>query len=239
MSNFNSKMSENLLNTLDAIQARDEISKEQTRSFEDQVDKDTGEWLGAPPEGYKPFDAPDIEVKDVDTKVQDFENSDAKTDYIRVRNNTYALQEATMFMLQQAAQLAANTEAPRAFSVFRELGELMRGLNKDLMENQNNFKKVTIGDEPKTDGEGDTEISVETDANGGTRVTVGKTNRRSSRELMEVARRLQAEKEEKDKKYREEQRIIQAEKAKSEAEDAVIVEDNENADDAPAATKAD
>lgn len=229
MSNMNSKMSENLLKTLDAIQAREELSQEATRSFEDNVDKETGEWLGEPPEGYKPFEAPEIKTVDIDTKVQDYEHSDARTDYIRVRNTTYALQEATMFMIQQAAQLAANTEAPRAFSVFRELGELMRGLNKDLMENQKNFKAATQNDEPLNSND-DTEVSIETDGNGGTRVTVGKTNRRSSRDLMEVARTLQAEKEAKRKQEEQQRRD-------AEAIDAEIVEKGDsNADDASATT---
>lgn len=231
MSNYNSKMSENLLKTLDAIQARDELAEESTRSFEENTDKETGEWLGPPPDGYQPFDAPEIKVSEKETKVQEFENSDARTDYIRVRDTTYAVQEATLVMMTQAAKLAATTEAPRAFSVFRELGELMRGLNKDLMDNQKNFKAATQGDEPVSDP---TEISVETDGNGGTRVVVGKnTARRSSRDLMEVARKLQAEQERKRAEEEKQKRDV-------EATDAVIVEEGEdNADDASAASKED
>jgi len=225
MSN-NSKMSEQLLNTLDALQARDGVTKDMTPNFsKDEYDKETGLWTGDPPEGYQPMEVPDIKVESKETAVQEFEHSDVRTDYVRVRDTTYAIQEATMFMMQQAAKLAAATEAPRAFSVFRELGELMRGLNKDLMDNQKNFKHVTVGEEPKTND--DTEVNVQTDANGNTRVTVGKTNRRSSRDLMEVARQLQAEKAAED---------AQKKQAADEAAEAEFVEVEKDGDDASATT---
>lgn len=205
---MSSKMEENLLKTLDAIRARETVSNDTSLpGFNDSdYDKETGEWVGEPPEGYEPIKAPDIEVVKKETAVKEFLHSDVRTDYIRVRDTTYAIQEATMFMLQQAAKLAANTEAPRAFSVFRELGELMRGLNKDLMDNQKNFKSVTMGEEPKDD----TEVNVETDGNGNTRVTVGKTNRRSSRDLMEVARKLQEEAAEEDRRKKKEAKEAEA-----------------------------
>lgn len=235
MSYQNSKMSENLLNTLDALKARDELSAEATNSFEANTNKETGEWTGEPPDGYKPMEAPEIKVTSKETNVKEFEHSDARTDYIRVRDTTYALQEATMLMLGEAAKLAAATEAPRAFSVFKELGELMRGLNKDLMENQKSFKSVTMGEEPKTNDEGETEISVESDGKGGTRVTVGKTTqRRTSRDLMEVANRVRQEQE--DKRKEEEQRRRDAEAVDVDVED---VEEKPNADDASATTTSD
>lgn len=201
-------MSERLLKTLDSIQARDEVTSNSSilglGDRPDNVDEN-GEWLGEPPEGYQPLEAPELKVENKETAVQEFEHSDAKVDYMRVRDTTYAIQEATLVMLQQSARLAANTESPRAFTVFCELGNLMRGLNKDLMDNLKNYKAATQGDEPKTGD--DTEINIETDGNGGTRVTVGKTNRRSSRDLMEVARQLQAENEEKRRRELEQEAV--------------------------------
>ncbi|EBS2632570.1 hypothetical protein KXE51_003565, partial [Salmonella enterica] len=138
-----SNMSERLLSTLDAIHARDEVAQEVMEKTTPKAgvdyDPDTGEWLGEKPAGYEPVVFPPSldpeELKSKESKVPDFEDTDATTDYKRIRDTTYAMQEATMFMMGQAAKLATTTEAPRAFTVFKELGELMRGLNKDLMEN--------------------------------------------------------------------------------------------------------
>lgn len=182
-----SKMSQNLLNTLDALAAKDNVVQSlSTPGFQPNKDynPDTGEWLGDPPPGYQPMTAPEIKLEAKESKTQEFANSDARTDYVRVRDTTYAMQEATLHMMGEAAKLAANTEAPRAFSVFRELGELMRGLNKDLMENLKTYKTVTQGDDPATDAE--TSVTVKTNEDGSTEVRVGK--KQSSRDLLRAIR---------------------------------------------------
>lgn len=186
-----SAMSERLLSTLGAIQARDEVAQEVMEKTAPVAGKDydpaTGEWLGEKPAGYEPVVFPPSldpeELKSKDSKVPDFDDTDATTDYKRIRDTTYAMQEATMFMMGQAAKLATTTEAPRAFTVFKELGELMRGLNKDLMENQKTIKAVTGDREPPpTD---DTTVEVTTSPDGATKVTVGK-QARSSRDLLKT-----------------------------------------------------
>lgn len=185
-----SAMSERLLNTLGAIQARDEVAQEILEKSAPvagvDYNPDTGEWLGDKPEGYQPVVMPPSldpdELKSKDSKVPDFDDTDATTDYKRIRDTTYAMQEATMFMMGQAAKLATTTEAPRAFTVFKELGELMRGLNKDLMENQKTIKAVTGDKEPPQD---DTTVEVTTSPDGATKVTVGK-QARSSRDLLKT-----------------------------------------------------
>ena len=186
-----SAMSERLLNTLGAIQARDEVAQEVMEKTAPVAGKDydpaTGEWLGEKPAGYEPVVFPPSldpeELKSKDSKVPDFEDTDATTDYKRIRDTTYAMQEATMFMMGQAAKLATTTEAPRAFTVFRELGELMRGLNKDLMENQKTIKAVTGDKEPPPGDE--TTVEVTTSPDGTTTVNVGK-QARSSRDLLKT-----------------------------------------------------
>lgn len=186
-----SNMSERLLSTLDAIHARDEVAQEVMEKTTPKAgvdyDPDTGEWLGEKPAGYEPVVFPPSldpeELKSKESKVPDFEDTDATTDYKRIRDTTYAMQEATMFMMGQAAKLATTTEAPRAFTVFKELGELMRGLNKDLMENQKTIKAVT-GDREPPPGE-ETTVEVTTSPDGTTTVNVGK-QARSSRDLLKT-----------------------------------------------------
>lgn len=186
-----SNMSERLLSTLDAIQARDEVAQEVMEKTTPKAgvdyDPDTGEWLGEKPAGYEPVVFPPSldpeELKSKESKVPDFEDTDATTDYKRIRDTTYAMQEATMFMMGQAAKLATTTEAPRAFTVFKELGELMRGLNKDLMENQKTIKAVTGDREPPPGDE--TTVEVTTSPDGTTTVNVGK-QARSSRDLLKT-----------------------------------------------------
>lgn len=186
---MNSSMSNRLLSTLDAIQARDEVAQEVMEKTTPKAgvdyDPDTGEWLGEPPEGYQPVVMPpSLEPENIgqkDSKVPEFDDTDATTDYKRIRDTTYAMQEATLFMMGQAAKLATTTEAPRAFTVFKELGELMRGLNKDLMENQKTIKAVTGDKEPPPD----TTVEVTTSPDGTTTVNVGK-QARSSRDLLKT-----------------------------------------------------
>lgn len=186
-----SNMSERLLSTLDAIHARDEVAQEVMEKTTPKAgvdyDPDTGEWLGEKPAGYEPVVFPPSldpeELKSKESKVPDFEDTDATTDYKRIRDTTYAMQEATMFMMGQAAKLATTTEAPRAFTVFKELGELMRGLNKDLMENQKTIKAVTGDREPPPGDE--TTVEVTTSPDGTTTVNVGK-QARSSRDLLKT-----------------------------------------------------
>ena len=186
-----SAMSERLLSTLSAIQARDEVAQEVMEKTSPMArkdyDLDTGEWLGEKPAGYEPVVFPPSldpeELKPKESKVPDFEDTDATTDYKRIRDTTYAMQEATMFMMGQAAKLATTTEAPRAFTVFKELGELMRGLNKDLMENQKTIKAVTGDREPPPGDE--TTVEVTTSPDGTTTVNVGK-QARSSRDLLKT-----------------------------------------------------
>lgn len=186
-----SNMSERLLSTLDAIHARDEVAQEVMEKTTPKAgvdyDPDTGEWLGEKPAGYEPVVYPPSldpeELKSKESKVPDFEDTDATTDYKRIRDTTYAMQEATMFMMGQAAKLATTTEAPRAFTVFKELGELMRGLNKDLMENQKTIKAVTGDREPPPGDE--TTVEVTTSPDGTTTVNVGK-QARSSRDLLKT-----------------------------------------------------
>lgn len=185
-----SAMSERLLSTLGAIQARDEVAQEVMEKTSPvagkDYDPDTGEWLGEKPAGYEPVVFPPSldpeELKSKESKVPDFEDTDATTDYKRIRDTTYAMQEAAMFMMGQAAKLATTTEAPRAFTVFKELGELMRGLNKDLMENQKTIKAVTGDKDPPSD---DTTVEVTTSPDGTTTVNVGK-QARSSRDLLKT-----------------------------------------------------
>lgn len=192
-----SKMSQNLLKTLDALEARDNVIQDTPLPglvANKDYNPDTGEWLGDPPPGYEPMTAPEIVLEPKDSKVQEFANSDARTDYVRIRDTTYAMQEATLHMMGQAAKLAANTEAPRAFSVFRELGELMRGLNKDLMENLKTYKTVTQGDDPATDDE--TSVTVKQNEDGSTEVRVGK--KQSSRDLLRAIKDARKTLDEKD-----------------------------------------
>ncbi len=191
-----SNMSERLLQTLDAVSARDEVAQDAMKktALKPGVDYDetTGEWLGDPPEGYQGFEMPPSlsEVVSKESKVPEYEDTDATTDYKRIRDTTYAMQEATMFMMGKAAELAASTEAPRAFSVFRELGELMRGLNKDLMENQKTIKDVTRDKEPP----GETTVEVSESEDGTTTVKVGKTAR-SSRDLLQMIEKVRRDAE--------------------------------------------
>lgn len=182
-----SSMSERLLGTLDAIQARDEVASEVLEKAVPKAgvdyDEQTGEWLGDKPQGYQPIpDVPTVENPVAkESKVPEFDNSDASTDYKRVRDTTYALQEATLFMIGQTAKLAVTTEAPRAFSVFRELVDTMRGLNKDLMDNQKTYKSVTQGEDPKEENT----VEVTTTSDGTTTVSVGK-KAQSSRDLLKT-----------------------------------------------------
>lgn len=193
-----SNMSERLLNTLDAIQARDEVAKEVLEKTQPQpgvdFDTETGEWYGEKPEGYQSVVMPPSleDIASKESKVPDFEDTDATVDYKRVRDTTYAMQEATMFMMGQAAKLAATTEAPRAFSVFRELGDLMRGLNKDLMDNQKTIKAVTGDREPPMD---ETSVEVTSSPDGTTTVSVGKRPQ-SSRDLLKTIEEARARAEE-------------------------------------------
>ncbi|AKJ73679.1 proximal tail sheath stabilization protein [Salmonella phage 38] len=153
----------------------------------------------------------------------EFADTDATTDYKRIRDTTYAMQEATMFMMGQAAKLAASTEAPRAFSVFRELGELMRGLNKDLMENQKTIKAVTGDKEPPVD---DTTVDVTTSPDGTTTVSVGK-KARSSRDLLktiEDARRRAEERAQAKAAQQPEDEIIDGETVDVKEEDDGVSE---------------
>lgn len=197
-----SAMSDRLLATLDAVTARDEVATEAMEKTAllpgKDYDPDTGEWMGEEPEGYRPLaEAPSFDtIENKDSKVPDFEKSDASIDYKRVRDTTYAMQEATLFMMGQAAKLAVSTEAPRAFTVFKELTDTMRGLNKDLMDNQKTFKTVIQGEDPP----GSTTVSVGTDNDGNTTVTVAKTPR-SSRDLLQMIEqaRKDADKREKGK----------------------------------------
>ncbi|MCI2235015.1 hypothetical protein MKK42_23525 [Escherichia coli] len=186
-----SAMSERLLSTLSAIQARDEVAQEVMEKTSPMAgkdyDPDTGVWLGEKPAGYEPVVFPPSldpeELKPKESKVPDFEDTDATTDYKRIRDTTYAMQEATMFMMGQAAKLATTTEAPRAFTVFKEFGELMRGLNKDLMEKHKTIKAVT-GDRETPPGD-ETTGEVTTSPDGTTTVNVGK-QARSSRDLLKT-----------------------------------------------------
>lgn len=193
----NSAIQQRLLQTLDALQASDKASDEvKKEAFRPDVDfnRETGEWLGEEPEGYRPVVEPPSleEIKEKESKVPEYEQSDVTADYRRVRDTSYALQEATLFMITQAAKLAVETEAPRAFTVFRELGELMRGLNKDIMENQKTYRDVTKGVEPPK-GE-DTTVEVTTDPDGTVRMSVNKPAR-SSRDLLKVIEEAQRNKE--------------------------------------------
>lgn len=196
-----STLQERLLQTLDTLQASDkasdEVKKEAFRPpFKpgEDYDPDTGEWKGEEPEGYRPIVEPPSleEIKSKESKVPEYEQSDVTADYRRVRDTSYALQEATLFMITQAAKLAVETEAPRAFTVFRELGELMRGLNKDIMENQKTYRDVTKGVEPpQTD---DTTVEVTTNPDGSVKMSVGK-QARSSRDILKVIEEAQKNKE--------------------------------------------
>lgn len=214
-----SAMSDNLLKTLEAVSAKEELLDEAVSKINQPMrpgidyDESTGEWIGERPDGYQPIPEPPSleEIESKESRVPEFDKSDASVDYRRVRDTTYAIQEATMFMMGQAAKLAAATEAPRAFSVFRELGELMRGLNKDLMENQKTFKAVTQGEDPPTD----TTVDVTTSPDGTTTVSVGKTPK-SSRDLLRTI--------EDARKRAEERAASKAKKEEAEAEDADITE---------------
>lgn len=215
-----SNMSERLLSTLDAIHARDEVAQEVMEKTTPKAgvdyDPDTGEWLGEKPAGYEPVVFPPSldpeELKSKESKVPDFEDTDATTDYKRIRDTTYAMQEATMFMMGQAAKLATTTEAPRAFTVFKELGELMRGLNKDLMENQKTIKAVTGDREPPPGDE--TTVEVTTSPDGTTTVNVGK-QARSSRDLLKTIE---------DAKRRADERAAAKAAGKAVEEDVIDVE---------------
>ncbi|WIL01785.1 terminase DNA packaging enzyme small subunit [Salmonella phage D5lw] len=226
-----SNMSERLLATLDAVTARDEVGKEAMEAVAPRpgidFDENTGEWFGERPEGYQPIpEPPSLEdIASKESKVPEFADTDATTDYKRIRDTTYAMQEATMFMMGQAAKLAASTEAPRAFSVFRELGELMRGLNKDLMENQKTIKAVTGDKEPPVD---DTTVDVTTSPDGTTTVSVGK-KARSSRDLLktiEDARRRAEERAQAKAAQQPEDEIIDGETVDVKEEDDGVSEGN-------------
>ncbi|WP_208328423.1 hypothetical protein, partial [Flavobacterium poyangense] len=92
-------MSERLLSTLSAIQARDEVAQEVMEKTSPMAgkdyDPDTGEWLGEKPAGYEPVVFPPSldpeELKPKESKVPDFEDTDATTDYKRIRDTTYAM----------------------------------------------------------------------------------------------------------------------------------------------------
>lgn len=223
---MNNSMQQRLLNTLDVLQASEKVTtqvKEEALRPGIDVDLETGEYLGEPPEGYRPMvEPPPITVSHKDSKVPEFEQSDVTTDYKRVRDTSYAVQEATLFMMEQAAKLAVETEAPRAFTMFKELGELMRGLNKDIMENQKMYKEVTKGVEPPIAEESTVEVTTNPD--GSVKMTVGK-QARSSRDILKAIEEAQQAKEERRSKLKNGEQIIDVEPESAGSEE-VKEEDN-------------
>lgn len=219
---MSSNMSDRLLQTLNMVEGGDQAMRSISRDMM-RVDKDTGELIDDDEgQGYVPMmTPPDIIPVDKETKVKDFDDSDIKVDYQRVRATTYAMQEACILMMTQAAKLAASTEAPAIFRTFKELGELCRGLNKDLMDNQRMFKEVTKGIEPNPS---DGQIVVSSDGEGNTSVTINKGAPRSSRDLLKM---VEAVRDHKNKEGTVEGVVTQPE---PEIEDAVITTDNEDID---------
>ncbi|WPJ72054.1 hypothetical protein DEEACLCL_00029 [Salmonella phage CRW-SP2] len=210
---MSSTLQQRLLDTLNVLQASEKASDEvKQEALKPGVDYNeaTGEWYGEQPEGYRPIvEPPSLEkIENKDSKVPEYEQSDVTADYRRVRDTSYALQEATLFMITQAAKLAVETEAPRAFTVFRELGELMRGLNKDIMENQKTYREVTKGVEPPQTDE--TTVEVTTNPDGSVKMSVGK-QARSSRDLLKMIEEAQRNKEERKKAAQQPEEIIDVE----------------------------
>lgn len=194
-------MSEKLLNTLSAIDARDQTTAAASKSAMgflengQQFDKDTGEIVDAPP-AYEPLKPAEVKVQPLDTKVPDMSDSDALIDYRRVRDTTYAIQEASLFMMTEISKLAASTENPRVYSIFKELGELVRGCNKDLIENQKSIASSKASNDPKINDD----VSVEATINEDGSVAVKTTKRNSANLLKEIERqRAKMEAEEKER----------------------------------------
>lgn len=224
---MSSTLQDRLLNTLNVLQASEKATNEVKKEALNpkDYDKETGEWFGEEPEGYRPMvEPPSLEkIENKDSKVPEYEQSDVTADYRRVRDTSYALQEATLFMITQAAKLAVETEAPRAFTVFRELGELMRGLNKDIMENQKTYREVTKGVEPPQTDE--TTVEVTTNPDGSVKMSVGK-QARSSRDLLKIIEEAQRNKEERKKSSQQSEEIIDVEPTSQEVPEEVKGEDD-------------
>ena len=214
MSN-NGKMSDKLLATLNVLQGQDDTMKEVSQraiGFLDDgklFDKDTGEMIDAPP-AYEPLQPAEVKVEDKDSKVPDIEQSDATEDYRRVRNTTYAVQEAALFMMTQVSKLAASTENPRVYSVFKELGELVRGCNKDLLDNQKSITQ-TKASVPPTDGDDETTVGIR-ETEDGTEVVVRKKKSNSANLLKTIEEaRIKMEADEKARLLKKQQATIENE----------------------------
>lgn len=220
----NNPMSERLMKTLGIVDASQKTLEEVTRGLD--IDKDTGEIHGyggeGEDDGMSPFpmmEAPTFDTStEKETKVPVYEGSDAQQDYQRVRTTTYVMQEGVLMMMAHAAKLAASTEAPTVFRTFKELGELMRGLNKDLMDNQRMIRDVTKDREPAPTPD-DLNVTMTTGPDGTTSVTVGKGAPRSSRDLLRVIEETRKAQDE------------QTRKRKAEEADATVVEKEEKPTD--------
>ena len=69
-------------------------------------------------------------------------NADLQEDYVMSRNITHTLIDYAGNALQGALSVAISSQHPKAFEVFNQLTNTMRGLSKDLLEVQKTYQNI-------------------------------------------------------------------------------------------------
>jgi len=179
-------LSQRLLETLDTIKSIDQGASQVAKEISDG-DEESGLGFSA--------ELPTIEIIKQETRAEDEENSDLLEDYRRARDFTYALQDATLVMLKNAATMAVATAHPRAYGVVNEIVTNMRGLNKDLMDiqkslNESRTKHRTVPNvEQKEPEGGDVGVGVQTNPDGSTSIGIRVGSRASTMNILEVLKK--------------------------------------------------
>lgn len=125
-------MSERLKETLGMLESqKDELQMDSSAQYDSEV-------VGTRGGAVVPF-----EPKEVATSIPESENSDIRDDYITSRNITHTLIDMAGQALNGALKVAVETQHPKAYDVFNELANTMRGLSKDLLEMQQIYKQIT------------------------------------------------------------------------------------------------
>lgn len=135
-------MSDRLKDTLGLLESNGIEVKNTPSHFED----DEGFVGGHPSSGgavipFKP--------KEVATSVPETANSDIRDDYVTSRNITHTLIEMAGSALEGALSVAVETQHPKAYTVFNELANTMRGLSKDLLEMQKIYQQIVEDEKRK------------------------------------------------------------------------------------------
>lgn len=87
--------------------------------------------------------------KEIATSVPETANSDIRDDYVTSRNITHTLIEMAGSALEGALSVAVETQHPKAYTVFNELANTMRGLSKDLLEMQKIYQQIVEDEKAK------------------------------------------------------------------------------------------